>query len=82
MQSENTAQHTIRRPFTGRMFTGVAAGVSEQFGIDPNIVRAGFAVLTVAGGAGIPLYLAGMMLIPEEGSEQSIAGSILNSLRK
>jgi phage shock protein PspC (stress-responsive transcriptional regulator) len=77
-----TAQHTIRRPFTGRMFTGVAAGVSEQFGIDPNLVRAGFAVLTVAGGAGIPLYLAGMMLIPEEGSEQSIAGSILNSLRK
>jgi phage shock protein C len=77
-----TAQQTLRRPFNGRMFTGVAAGVSEQFGIDPNIVRVGFAVLTVAGGAGIPLYLAGLMLIPEEGSEQSIAGSILHSLRK
>ncbi|HEY1624535.1 MAG TPA: PspC domain-containing protein [Streptosporangiaceae bacterium] len=76
-----TAQHTIRRPFEGRMFTGVAAGVSEQFHIDPNIVRVGFAALTLAG-PGIPLYLAGMLLIPEEGSDQSIASSIVNSLRK
>jgi phage shock protein C len=79
---ETTANPTIRRPFNGRMFTGVAAGVSEQLGVDPNIVRVGFAALTVAGGAGIPLYLAGLLLIPQEGSQQSIAGSILHSLRK
>jgi phage shock protein PspC (stress-responsive transcriptional regulator) len=78
----STANRTIRRPFSGRMFTGVAAGVSEQLGVDPNIVRAGFAALTVVGGAGIPLYLAGLMLIPQEGSEESIAGSIIHSLRK
>jgi phage shock protein C len=77
-----TAQSTIRRPFSGRMFTGVAAGVGEQLGVDPNVVRVGFAALTVASGVGIPLYLAGAMLIPQEGSEQSIAGSILHSLRK
>ena len=77
-----TAQQTLRRPFNGRMFTGVAAGVGDQLGVDPNIVRVGFAALTVASGVGIPLYVAGMLLIPQEGSEQSIAGSILNSLRK
>jgi phage shock protein C len=77
-----TAQHTIRRPFNGRMFTGVAAGVGDQLGVDPNLVRVGFAALTVASGVGIPLYVAGMLLIPQEGSEQSIAGSILSSLRK
>jgi len=76
-----TTDRTIRRPFSGRMFTGVAAGVSEQLGIDPNIVRIGFAALTVAG-PGIPLYLASALLIPEEGAKQSIAGSIVNSLRK
>ena len=38
-------------------------------------------VLTVFSGAGIPLYLAGLLLIPEEGSEQSIAGSLIESLR-
>jgi phage shock protein PspC (stress-responsive transcriptional regulator) len=77
-----TANRTIRRPFQGRMFTGVAAGVGEQLGVDPNIVRAGFAALTVVGGAGIPLYLASALLIPQEGSEESIAGSIIASLRK
>jgi phage shock protein PspC (stress-responsive transcriptional regulator) len=79
---ETTANRTIRRPFSGRMFTGVAAGVGDQLGVDPNIVRAGFAALTVVSGVGIPLYVAGMMLIPQEGSEESIAGSIIHSLRK
>jgi phage shock protein PspC (stress-responsive transcriptional regulator) len=82
MSTETTAQRTIRRPFNGRMFTGVAAGVGEQLGVDPNIVRAGFAALTVVGGAGIPLYLAGMLLIPQEGSDESMASSIVHSLRK
>jgi phage shock protein C len=76
-----TTNPTIRRPFGGRVFTGVAAGVGEQLGVDPNIVRVGFAALTVVGGAGIPLYLAGLLLIPQEGSDESIAGSVLNSLR-
>jgi phage shock protein PspC (stress-responsive transcriptional regulator) len=82
MTTEKTAQSTIRRPFNGRMFTGVAAGVGDHLGVDPNIVRAGFAALTVVGGAGIPLYLAGLLLIPQEGSEQSIVGSVVDSLRK
>jgi hypothetical protein len=38
-------------------------------------------VLTVAGGVGIPLYLAGLLLIRGEGREQSIADSLIESLR-
>ena len=38
-------------------------------------------VLTVVGGAGIPLYLAGVLLIPDEGSDVSIAGSVIESLQ-
>ena len=41
------------------------------FGVDATIVRIAFVVLTVVGGAGIPLYLAGLLLIPDEGSDQS-----------
>jgi phage shock protein PspC (stress-responsive transcriptional regulator) len=37
-------------------------------------------VLTLFGGAGIPAYLAALVLIPEEGTDQSIAGSLLSSL--
>lgn len=71
----------LRRPFHGRMITGVAAGIGDYLGIDPLLVRIGFAVLVVLGGAGIPLYLAGLLLIPDEGSDQSIAASLLHSIQ-
>jgi phage shock protein PspC (stress-responsive transcriptional regulator) len=71
----------LRRPFTDRMVAGVAAGIARYFGVDVTIVRIAFAVLTVIGGAGIPLYLAGLLLIPDEGSDQSIASSIIESLQ-
>ena len=71
----------LRRPFQDRMLAGVAAGVARYFGVDVMIIRIAFAVLTVVGGAGIPLYLAGLLLLPDEGSDQSIAGSIIESLQ-
>ena len=71
----------LRRPFEDRMLAGVAAGLARYFGVDATIVRIAFVVLTVVGGAGIPLYLAGLLLIPDEGSDQSIAGSVIESLQ-
>jgi phage shock protein PspC (stress-responsive transcriptional regulator) len=71
----------LRRPFQDRMLAGVAAGLARYFGVDVTIVRIAFVVLTVAGGAGIPLYLAGLLLIPEEGSDQSIASSLIDSFQ-
>ena len=75
-EPERTA---LRRPIHDRMLTGVAIGLAGYFGVDVTIVRVAFVVLTVVGGAGIPLYLAGLLLIPEEGSDQSIAGSFIES---
>jgi phage shock protein PspC (stress-responsive transcriptional regulator) len=69
----------LRRPIHGRMLTGVAAGLAEYLGVDVTIVRIAFVVLTIAGGAGMPLYLAGLLLIPEQGSGQSIAGAFIES---
>jgi phage shock protein PspC (stress-responsive transcriptional regulator) len=71
----------LRRPFQGRMLAGVAEGVARYFGVDTTLVRIGFVVLTVVGGAGVPLYLAGLLLVPDEGSDQSIAASIIESLQ-
>ena len=71
----------LRRPYQDRMLAGVAAGLARYFDVDPTIVRIAFVVLTVVGGAGIPLYLAGLLLIPEEGSDQSLAGSLVESLQ-
>jgi phage shock protein PspC (stress-responsive transcriptional regulator) len=71
----------LRRPFEDRMLAGVAAGLARYFGVDATIVRIAFVVLTVFGGAGIPLYLAGLLLIPDEGSDQSIASSLIESIQ-
>jgi phage shock protein PspC (stress-responsive transcriptional regulator) len=71
----------LRRPFDGRMLTGVAAGLARYLGVDATIIRIAFVVLTLLGGPGILLYLAGLLLIPEEGSDQSIISSLAGSLQ-
>jgi phage shock protein PspC (stress-responsive transcriptional regulator) len=71
----------LRRSYQDRMLGGVAGGLAQYLGVDAMIVRIAFVVLTVFGGAGIPLYLAGLLLIPDEGSDQSIAGSLIESLQ-
>ena len=76
-----TERLPLRRPFAGRMLAGVAEGIGRYLGIDTTLVRIAFVVLVLFGGAGIPLYLAGLLLIPDEGSDQSIAGSIIGSLQ-
>jgi len=68
----------LRRAYHGRMLAGVAAGIADYFNVDVTIVRA---VFTFLGGAGIPAYLACLLLIPEEGSDQSIASSLLDSVQ-
>lgn len=57
----------------GRMLAGVASGLAGYLGVDVLIVRIIIVVLALAGGAAVPLYLACWLLIPDEGSEQSIA---------
>lgn len=71
----------LSRPASDRMVAGVAAGIARYLGVDVTVVRIVFAVLAVVGGAGVPLYLAGWLLIPEEGSEQSIASEFFRSLQ-
>jgi len=71
----------LRRSYTDRMVAGVAGGLAHYFGVDATIVRIAFVVLTIFGGAGIPIYLACLLLIPEEGSDHSIAGSLIESLQ-
>lgn len=71
----------LRRVRHGRMLAGVCAGIADYLAVDVTIVRVAFAVFTFLGGAGIPAYLACLLLIPEEGTDQSIAGSFLDGIR-
>ena len=72
--------HELRRPVNDRMIAGVASGVARYLGVDTNIVRIAFVVLAFVGGAALPLYVAGWLLIPEDGAEQSIAGELFSSV--
>jgi phage shock protein PspC (stress-responsive transcriptional regulator) len=70
----------LRRPIHDRMLAGVAGGIADYLGVDATIVRIAIVVLTFIGGAGIPIYLAGWLLIPEEGSDQSLASELIQSV--
>lgn len=68
----------LNRPAEGRMIAGVAAGLARYLDVDVTLVRIALAVLTVVGGAGIPIYIAGWLLIPQEGGQESLAGEFLH----
>jgi phage shock protein PspC (stress-responsive transcriptional regulator) len=70
-------RHALRRPVDDRMVAGVAVGIADYLDVDVTLVRIALAVLAVMGGAGVPLYLAGWLLIPEQGASQSIAAEFL-----
>lgn len=87
-------RRTLRRPVNGRLLAGVASGFASYSGVDVTIIRVAFAVLTVVGITGlpyfgwlpiylfgVPLYLAGWLIIPEEGSDRSIAATMLHWLQ-
>jgi phage shock protein PspC (stress-responsive transcriptional regulator) len=79
--ADGTRSQTLTRPVEDRMLAGVAAGIGNFLGVDATIVRIVLAVLTVVGGAGVPIYAAGWLLIPEEGQDKSIAASFIDSRR-
>lgn len=70
-----------RRPRRGRKIAGVAAGVANRYRIDPVLVRVGFVVATVYGGAGILFYLLGWLFLPEEDDEVAPAEALLGKGR-
>jgi len=56
----------LYRSRTDRMLAGVAGGMAEYFDLDPSVVRIVWALLVVALGAGILLYIVAAIVIPEE----------------
>jgi phage shock protein PspC (stress-responsive transcriptional regulator) len=50
----------------GKMLAGVSTGLARYLGVDPVVVRVGFALTTLFGGAGFLAYIACWVLMPEE----------------
>lgn len=64
----------LRRSVTDRHVAGVAGGIARHLDIDPIIVRVALVVAVFFGGAGLLLYVAGWILVPEEGTDDEPLG--------
>ena len=71
----------LHRSRDDRYLAGVAGGLGRYFDISPTFFRIGFAVLTLVGGAGILLYVAAALVIPNDGEKDSIASEALRRHR-
>ena len=82
--SPTSPRWTSRSGCAARSTTGwwpaSAAAIADYLDVDVTIVRIVIAALTIAGGAGVAVYIAGWLLIPEEGSDHSVADEFISSL--
>jgi signal transduction histidine kinase/phage shock protein PspC (stress-responsive transcriptional regulator) len=88
--TEPGARRTVRRlerPAQGRYVGGVCAGLAEHLGLNVRHVRLGFILASLAGGAGVAVYLFLWALTPQSagpapGTQPVAAGRAANeSLR-
>lgn len=72
----------LERVDPGRLHGGVCAGLADYTGYDVALIRLGVIALVILGGAGITLYLAAWLLIPERGADRSIAERVWASRQR
>lgn len=71
---EGIPQTRLRRSTEDRVIAGVCGGLGRYFNTDPVWFRLGFVVVTLAGGAGILIYLISWLVIPEAGKGDVLVG--------
>jgi phage shock protein PspC (stress-responsive transcriptional regulator) len=64
------------------MLGGVCGGLGAYFDVNPAFYRIGFVLLALLGGAGIVIYGACLLVIPNEGEAESIATEALRNHRR
>jgi phage shock protein PspC (stress-responsive transcriptional regulator) len=65
----------------GRLIGGVCSGLGAHFGVDPLLLRIAFVGASFFGGVGAWLYLAILLLVPEEGATRAPLRLRLSSWR-
>jgi phage shock protein PspC (stress-responsive transcriptional regulator) len=71
----------LHRSRDDRIIAGVAGGLGRYFDLPPIFFRVAFVVLALVGGAGILLYVAAALVMPDEGRRDSIAVEALREHR-
>ena len=65
----------LRRSGDDRMLAGVAGGIARYLNADVTLVRVIIAALVLCTGAGVALYIAAWLLVPEDGEDQPVAAA-------
>jgi phage shock protein PspC (stress-responsive transcriptional regulator) len=76
------ATRRLERSRSDRMLVGVCGGLARYFEIHPAVFRVGFVVLALLGGAGLLIYAAAALVMPDEGKEDSITTAALRNRRE
>jgi signal transduction histidine kinase len=63
------------------MAGGVAGGLSARFGIDANLIRLGFVLVSLGAGTGLAVYVVAWLILPAEGATTSIGRRALADRR-
>jgi phage shock protein PspC (stress-responsive transcriptional regulator) len=63
-------QRRMSRPREDRVIAGVCSGLGRYFKLDPVLFRVAAVALIFFGGAGVLVYIAAVLLIPNEGEER------------
>ena len=56
----------LYRSRSDRKLAGVCGGLAKFFSLDPTLIRVLFAILALAGGSGIVIYLAMWIMVPNQ----------------
>src|SRR6266545_1792441 len=70
-------RYGLVRPRQGRMLAGVCAAIGRATNTDPVLWRVLFAVLTLAGGVSVLVYVVAWLMIPSEGDTGSPLEALL-----
>lgn len=75
------SERRLVRPADDRVIAGVSSGLARYFDMNPLIYRVAFAALILFGGAGLVLYAAAWLVIPDERREESLVGEAIRDHR-
>ena len=67
-KKKSEPEDSIRRLYKSqydRMVGGVAGGIAEYIRVDSTIVRVAFVLMSIFGGTGVIIYIAGLIIMPE-----------------
>jgi phage shock protein C len=73
--TDQPAARLLRRSADDRMLAGVAGGLARYLDADVTLIRLIIATLTLLTGAGVALYIAAWLLVPEDGEDQPVAAA-------